>query len=230
MSSDEPWDLTILYPANYHEWADRLYCSNTEAAFLSLGIDPESVAIASEDEPRPHYGLHHGELIRRRDAIQDALEGRYLEFSPTTSGKSLLRLSDFVRWARGRAWPLPEELVRIAAAQAEPVVSYRAEADEEHARGDTQSEVKGRENGPRPESLQMLKRAEELAIELLTEDIHRAKSDIARLICRRFKATGEFDVKDKNLANRLFHHKDAPLRGSKFEEAKAIARRRKLGK
>jgi hypothetical protein len=108
---DDQWDLSKRFPADARIWGLKSSLSLTQAALLSLGIEPttiEELAEQREEGESNRLGFQDAEYERRLACLQRAV--KIGDLSATRDQRNLVCISrmDFIAWARTNTWSLPE--------------------------------------------------------------------------------------------------------------------------
>ena len=111
-------NLAKMFPADATHWRGIEIVSVWQAILLSLGIEPRTIyELSCERDPEDetdimHYGRQEEEFRSRGAVFRNALAAMSLSLVKVNDPKysDHVRLTDFVVWANGKGWSMPEWL------------------------------------------------------------------------------------------------------------------------
>lgn len=115
-------NLAKMFPADATHWRGIEIVSVWQAILLSLGIEPRTIyELSCERDPEDetdimHYGRQEEEFRSRGAVFRNALAAMSLSLVKVNDPKysDHVRLTDFVVWANGKGWSMPEWLSESA--------------------------------------------------------------------------------------------------------------------
>lgn len=143
-------NLANLYPADEAYWRDIEIISVWDVVLLSLGIEPQIIFDLSGqnfvdgEADAIHYGQQDREYYRRRAALCNAIEARTVARVDTDNSryKNHIRMTDFIAWAKGKGWSMPEWLSSIKAPEHAIVPASSVSGVREIKKAETQDQYR----------------------------------------------------------------------------------------
>jgi hypothetical protein len=111
------------YPAEGEHWYDFEIISVGEAVLLSLGIEPRDIRDPDDEKNGLRDGLQGREYLRRVAVIRNAIAAKVLAKAVTDDPdySDHVGFKEFVAWAAGKGWQMPEWMLGLNVSQATTV-------------------------------------------------------------------------------------------------------------